>query len=230
MPDLTEAVTRPAAAIILAAGKSKRMHSKLPKMLHPLCGLPITAHVIRACRQAGVERIVVVVRHEAEAVKAGLGDWVEYAMQSEEPGTGAAVRAAQSLLGYWPGTVLVLLGDMPLLPADTITQLRGAHERDGAALTLMTVVTDGLTDFGRVVREPQGDKPGRVLQIVEARDCTPEQFRIREKNPSVYAFHAAQLWQALESLTTKQRAGRVFTDRHRKDFERSRPESRGDCD
>ena len=202
MPDMTEAITRPTAAIILAAGKSTRMHSKLPKMLHPLCGLPITAHVIRACKQAGIKRILVIVKHEAEQVKAGLGDSVEYAMQGDEPGTGAAVRAAHSLLGSWPGTVVVVLGDMPLLRPATITRLCSAHERDEAALTLMTVVTDGLTDFGRVVREPHDDRPGRVLQIVEARDCTPEQFRIREKNPSVYAFHSASLWNALEDLTT----------------------------
>ena len=100
----------PSAAIILAAGKSTRMRSKLPKMLHPLCGLPMTAHVIRACRQAGVERIVVVVGHEAEAVKAGLGSDVEYALQAQQRGTGDAVRAAQPLLGDWPGAILVLAG------------------------------------------------------------------------------------------------------------------------
>ncbi|MCS6777618.1 MAG: NTP transferase domain-containing protein, partial [Chthonomonadaceae bacterium] len=66
----------PVAAIILAAGKSTRMRSRLPKPLHPLCGLPMTAHVIRACQQAGVERVVVVVGHEAETVRAGLGETV----------------------------------------------------------------------------------------------------------------------------------------------------------
>src|SRR5579871_5785299 len=105
---------RPVAAIILAAGKSTRMRSKRPKPLHPLCGLPMTAHVLRACRAAGVERIVVVIGHEAETVRAGLGEDVEYALQTAQRGTGDAVRAAQPLLEGWQGTVLVLAGDVPL--------------------------------------------------------------------------------------------------------------------
>src|SRR5579871_4721896 len=96
----------PTAAIILAAGKSTRMRSKLPKPLHPLCGLPLTAHVIRACRGAGVARIIVVIGHEAERVRAGLGETVEYTVQAEPRGTGDAVRAAQALLADWPGTIL----------------------------------------------------------------------------------------------------------------------------
>src|SRR5205085_1198373 len=111
------------AAIILAAGKSTRMRSKRPKPLHPICGLPMTAHVIRACRAAGAERIIVVVGHEADVVKAGLGEEVEYALQKEQRGTGDAVKAAQSLLGDWPGDILVLAGDVPLLTTQSLQNL-----------------------------------------------------------------------------------------------------------
>src|SRR4051812_35038632 len=98
-PEETEnAAQRSVAAVILAAGKSTRMRSKLPKPLHPLCGLPMTAHVIRACRAAGVEKIIVVIGHEAEKVREGLGEDVEYALQETPRGTGDAVRAAQSRL------------------------------------------------------------------------------------------------------------------------------------
>src|SRR5579859_7281913 len=93
-PTTVGGADRPTAAVILAAGKSTRMRSRLPKPLHPICGLPMTGHVIRACRAAGVERIVVVVGHEADAVRIGLGDTVEYALQETQRGTGDAVRAA----------------------------------------------------------------------------------------------------------------------------------------
>src|SRR6188508_2434474 len=107
------------AAVILAAGKSTRMKSRLPKALHPVCGLPLTAHVGEACRAAGVTRIVVVVGHEAEAVKAGLGEQNEYALQAEQRGTGDAAQAAANALADFEGKVLVLAGDVPLLRAET---------------------------------------------------------------------------------------------------------------
>src|SRR5580700_7575604 len=106
------------AAIILAAGKSTRMRSHTPKALHAVCGIPITAHVIRACKTAGVERIVVVVGHEADKVKEALGPGVEYALQHSQLGTADAVLAASQLLHDWRGDILVLVGDMPLIRAD----------------------------------------------------------------------------------------------------------------
>src|SRR5258707_7370596 len=96
--------TENVAAIILAAGKSTRMRSKLPKPLHPLCGLPLTGHVMKACRDAGVQRIVLVIGHEAEAVRARLGEDLEYAYQESPLGTGHAVRSAQPLFRNWTGT------------------------------------------------------------------------------------------------------------------------------
>src|SRR5437763_9664904 len=83
------------AAIILAAGKSTRMRSKLPKPLHPLCGLPLTAHVMRACRNAGVQRTILVIGHEAEAVRERIGEDLEYAYQEEQLGTGHEVLSAR---------------------------------------------------------------------------------------------------------------------------------------
>src|SRR5258708_5732262 len=111
------------AAIILAAGKSTRMHSKIPKPLHPICGLPMTRHVVDACRAAGVHRIIVVVGHEAELVRTGLGTGLEFAWQETPRGTGDAVRSAQGMLEGWRGTILVLAGDVPLLPATTLREL-----------------------------------------------------------------------------------------------------------
>jgi bifunctional UDP-N-acetylglucosamine pyrophosphorylase/glucosamine-1-phosphate N-acetyltransferase len=187
---------RPTAAIILAAGRSTRMRSRVPKPLHPLCGLPMTTHVIRACRQAGVRRIIVVVGHEAEQVREGLGDEVEYALQASPRGTGDAVRAAQSLLTDWPGTILVLAGDVPLLPGETLSRLISHQQDTDASAALLTAFLDDPTGYGRVIRGPDG----QVACIVEERDATPEERAIKEWNPSIYAFEARALWSALAEV------------------------------
>jgi bifunctional UDP-N-acetylglucosamine pyrophosphorylase/glucosamine-1-phosphate N-acetyltransferase len=214
MPDPTGAVSPlqrlpdsvPTAAIILAAGKSTRMRSRLPKPLHPLCGLPLTGHVIQACRSAGAARIVVVVGHEAEQVCAGLGDDVEYALQESQRGTGDAVRVAQPLLADWTGTILAMVGDVPLLPAETLRRLLEHHRASGAAATLLTAFLDDPTGYGRVVR----DASGRVARIVEERDATPEEKAIREWNPSIYAFDAGALWSSLADIRPENAQGEYY--------------------
>ncbi len=194
------------AAVILAAGKSTRMKSRLPKPLHPLCGLPMTTHVVRACREAGVERIVVVVGHEAERVREGLGDDVEYALQETPRETGDAVRAAQPLLGEWPGAILVLAGDTPLLKRDTLRALLDRHRSGGKGATMLTAMLEDATGYGRILR----DESGGVAGIVEEKDATPEQRRIREWNPSIYVFNSADLWPALAALTPNNAQGEYY--------------------
>lgn len=196
----------PCAAIILAAGRSTRMRSKMPKMLHPLCGLPMTAHVIRACLSAGVERIVVVVGHEAEAVKMGLGGNVEYALQAQQRGTGDAVKAAHNLLGDWPGAILVLAGDVPLLRGETLASLRAHHTQSGAGVTLLTAFMDDPAGYGRVVR----DAAGQVTGIVEHKDANDAQRRIKEWNPSLYAFRGKSLWAALQQVQPANAQGEYY--------------------
>ncbi len=196
----------PVAAILLAAGKSTRMRSRIPKPLHPLCGLPMTAHVIRACRKAGVERVVVVVGHEADAVRAGLGDGVEYARQTTQRGTGDAVNAAKELLGDWAGTIVVLVGDMPLLPPESLATLLTTHRESHAAATLLTAVSEDATGYGRIVR----DGAGNFVRIVEQKDATPEEQKIREWNPSIYAFNGSELWQALTQVTPDNAQGEYY--------------------
>lgn len=188
--------TENVAAIILAAGKSTRMRSKLPKPLHPLCGLPLTGHVMRACRGAGVQRLVLVIGHEAEAVRARLGEELEYAYQETPLGTGHAVLSAHSLFQGRTGTILVLAGDVPLLPEATIRRLLEHHVRSNAAATMLTACLDDPTGYGRVIR----DETGGVTGIVEHRDATPDQREIKEWNPSIYAFKSSALWSALSRI------------------------------
>jgi bifunctional UDP-N-acetylglucosamine pyrophosphorylase/glucosamine-1-phosphate N-acetyltransferase len=202
----------PTVAVLLAAGKSTRMRSRLPKPLHPLCGLPVTAHVVRACWEAGVERVVVVVGHEAERVRAGLveatpeGYSLEFVHQERPLGTGDAVRAAQSLLESWPHTVLVLAGDTPLLRPPTLRRLVEARVQAHVPVAMLTMELQNPTGYGRIIR----DEKGHVIGIVEERDATPEQRRCRECNPSIYAFDGPRLWKALAQLRPNNAQGEYY--------------------
>ncbi len=186
----------PCAAIILAAGKSTRMKSKRPKPLHELCGLSMTGHVIRACRKAGVERIIVVVGHEADLVKSGLGPDVEFAIQTTQRGTGDAVKSAAPLLQDWPGTVLVLAGDTPLITSDCLSAVLQRQSEADCPLAILTAFLPDATGYGRIQRNESGD----IIAIVEERDATPEQRLIKEWNPSVYVFKSRSLWTSLDAI------------------------------
>lgn len=180
-----------AAAIVLAAGKGTRMRSDLPKVLHKVCGLPMVEHVVRALRGAGVQRVVVVVGHGGEAVRAALGDAVEYAWQREQLGTGHAVRSAADALKDHVGPVVVASGDTPLIDAPSLVAL--LHSNEGNALTVATAFLSDPTGYGRIVRD--GD--GRPTRIVEQKDATPEQRAIHEVNSGVYAFDGHVLFRLL---------------------------------
>lgn len=196
----------PVAAIVLAAGKSTRMRSKLPKPLHPVCGLPMTAHVVRACRLAGIQRVIVVVGHEAETVRAGLGEDVEYALQETQRGTGDAVKAAHSALSGWQGSVLILAGDVPLLTSQALTRLLSHHWKTHAAATLLTAVLEAPFGYGRILRNAEGQVQG----IVEERDATDAQRAIQETNPSLYVFQAEALWSALAEVQPLNAQGEFY--------------------
>jgi bifunctional UDP-N-acetylglucosamine pyrophosphorylase/glucosamine-1-phosphate N-acetyltransferase len=194
------------AAVILAAGKSTRMRSRLPKPLHPLCGLPLTRHVIEACRAAGVERCIVVIGYEAEAVRNGLGGDLEYVLQAEQRGTGDAAMAAEPLLRDFRGTVLALAGDVPLLRPETLVRMICRHRETGAAATLLTAFLDDPAGYGRILRAPGGT----VARIVEHRDATPEERTVREWNPSLYCFEASALFPALAGVRPDNAQGEYY--------------------
>jgi len=188
--------TSESVAVVLAAGRSTRMRSGTPKPLHPLCGLPLTRHVVESCRQAGFERVIVVVGHEADAVMRGLGDDVEYALQERPLGTGDAARSAAPRLSGHAGPVAVLAGDVPLLRPATLRALRERHLSSGAAATLLTAFLDDATGYGRIIRGPDG----AITRIVEEKDATPEQRAVREWNPSIYCFDAETMVDAQGEL------------------------------
>jgi len=197
------------AAIILAAGRGTRMRSDLPKVVFPIGGRPMVCAVVDACLEAGCTKIVVVVGHKQELVREALRDYaVEYAVQDQQLGTGHAVACAAPL--FEPARagrpVLVLCGDGPLIRAATISQVLERHHGAGAAATLATSVIDDPTGYGRIWRDAQG----RFLAIVEQKNCTPEQLRIREVNPSYYCFDEAALFGAIPRVQRNAVSGEYY--------------------
>ena len=176
-------------AVILAAGEGKRMRSRQPKVLHPLCGRPLIDYPLRTARTLA-DRIVLVVGPNADAVVELAGPDVRSVVQRERLGSGHAVQQAQADCG--DGTILVLPGDMPLLSVETIGRLVDHPRKSRAAATVLTAVVAAPQGYGRVVR-----KGGRVKRIVEDRDATAAEKKISEINTSVYCFAASRLWPAL---------------------------------
>ncbi len=185
-------------AVILAAGKSTRMKSATPKVIHEIFGRPMIDYVLDAAREAGVGRMVIVVGHEADRVKAALGHHpdVEFALQTEQHGTGHAVMMCREQLAEHAGPVLILAGDTPLLKAESLKGLLeelAAHE---AGCIIGTAETEANQGLGRIVRNSAGE----FLSIVEQKDATPKQQAIREINTGCYAFDGRALLSALAKL------------------------------
>lgn len=184
--------------IILAAGVSSRMNTQLPKVLHEVCGRPMLAYVLDACRHVGVGQMYVVVGFGAEQVKERFREasdvvWVQ---QAEQLGTAHAVLCCREYLKDFEGETLVLCGDGPLIRVRTLQTLIKKYEADQSAATLATAVLDNPTGYGRIIRDDYGNIQG----IVEDSDCTAEQLAIREVNPSYYLFSNRVLFEALEKV------------------------------
>ncbi|QDT86617.1 NTP transferase domain-containing protein [Gimesia chilikensis] len=186
------------AAVILAAGKSTRMKSELPKVLHPILGRPMIDYVLDAARAAGCEKIVVIVGHKAEEVKAALSHHpdVEFALQADQKGTGHAVMMSADNLAEHDGPVLVLAGDTPLLKGSSLSRLLEVQQQQNAACVVGTAITEANEGLGRIVR----DTNGSFLRIVEQKDATPEEAAILEINTGCFAFDGRQLFKALNQV------------------------------
>lgn len=195
-------------AIILAAGKGTRMKSELPKVMHLACGSPMVEHVLDAARSSGVKRLVVVVGYKADVVRDGLARYrdVEFAMQSEQKGTGHAVRMCAEQLADHDGPVLVLAGDTPLLRGESLFALLSELRDQHAACVIGTAITENNFGLGRVVRSPSGE----FLRIVEQKDTTPEEAAIREINTGCYAFDSRLLFQALMQIRPNNSQGEYY--------------------
>ncbi|MHC4947588.1 MAG: NTP transferase domain-containing protein [Planctomycetota bacterium] len=197
------------AAVILAAGKGTRMNSDLPKVVHEVAGRPMLWWVVDAVRRAGAARIVIVVGHEADrvrAVHAGDDADLRYVVQAEQLGTGHATACAEAALADFDGDVLVLAGDGPLIRPETIATMLERHRATGAVGTLATAIIDDPAGYGRVVR----DADGRFHAIVEERDADETQRRIREVYPSYAVFDRDALFAELHGLEPNDASGEYY--------------------
>ncbi|MBI1795729.1 MAG: NTP transferase domain-containing protein [Candidatus Eisenbacteria bacterium] len=195
-------------ALVLAAGQGKRMHSDLAKVLHPMAGRPLLAHVLAALDGLGVGRVLVVIGHQRDRVRAAFaGAEVEWVVQAEQRGTGHAVLVAGPALEDFDGTLLVVCGDTPLLRATTLHALLEHHRASGAAVTVLSTRVPDASGYGRIVRTPDGEG---IAAIVEERDATPEQKRTNEINSGIYAFEYPVLEAVLGGLSAHNAQGEYY--------------------
>ena len=195
------------AAIILAAGRSTRMITDLPKVMHEVCGRPMLAWVIDACRAVGVDRILVVVGYNKDVVINAFPDQPDLAFvhQVEQKGTGNAVAVCRDQLDGCE-TVLVLCGDGPLVRPNTLQMLLDKHNQEHSAGTLATAILKDPAGYGRIVRDSYGNLQG----IIEESDCTELQKLIHEINPSYYCFQRTSILHALEKLQPNNVKGEYY--------------------
>lgn len=185
------------ATVILAAGRGKRMKSKRAKVLHPIAGRPMILYSVETAKQLPSAKIVVVVAHQAEAVKAVLEDRpVEIVHQGRPLGTGHAVLQTLPVLADFKGPVLILNGDVPLIAVETLQSMLKLHRDQAADLTLLTATLSDPEGYGRVIRDPDGDP----IAVVEEADATPVQRAVREVNTGFYLVNAPFLFEVLKEL------------------------------
>ena len=196
----------PCLVIVLAAGQGTRMHSARAKVLHTLCGRPMIQFVMDAALGLAPEAVIVVVGHEAEAVKEALRDTPAlFAFQREQKGTGHAAAQAMDLLEGHEGDIVLFYGDTPLIDPGELSRLRLERARTGADLALLVTTLASPAGYGRIVR-----RDSEVQRIVEERDATSEEKAITEINPGIYCFTAAALRFALPRLDNRNRQGEYY--------------------
>jgi bifunctional UDP-N-acetylglucosamine pyrophosphorylase/glucosamine-1-phosphate N-acetyltransferase len=198
------------AVIVLAAGQGTRMKSSRAKVLHPLAGVPLIGHVLATARELSAEHVIVVVRHERDAVSAAVLELMPDATvvdQDDIAGTGRAVELALTALpAGFDGDVVVVSGDVPLLDAGTLSVLIQGHRAATASATILSAMVGDATGYGRIVR----DASGAVLRIVEQRDATADELTILEINSGTYVFAAPALRSELPRVGTGNAQGEKY--------------------
>lgn len=193
-------------AVILAAGKGVRMRSQLPKVVHRVAGKPMVVHVADAARQAGIDRIVLVVGHGRQAVEDLFSPGVvEFAVQEEQLGTGHALMQAQAKVSQ-DETVLVLAGDTPLLQGATLQGLIDYHRESGAVATVLSTEVEDPYGYGRIIRDASGYFQG----IVEEKDASEADKIIREINSGIYCLQVQDAFAALAGISASNAQGEYY--------------------
>lgn len=192
-------------AVILAAGKGTRMNSDLPKVIHKCMGQPMVHYAIKAAQDAGAQDVCVIVGYKAQEVQEAIIDTVSYAEQTEQLGTGHAVKCASNFIGL-DGDTVILCGDTPLITGNTLAALVEQHRRESNGVTVLSAILDDATGYGRIIRD--GD--GAFSKIVEQKDATEEEKAVREINSGIYVFNSEALSASLSMLDNNNAAGEYY--------------------
>jgi len=196
--------------LILAAGLGTRMKSKRAKVLHELGGSPLIAYVCRTAQSLDPDKIFVIVGHQAtevtKAVQAEVGNLAEFVTQAQQRGTGDAVKSARAQLQNRNSLLVILSGDVPLLKPETLERLIEDHRTTGATCSILSVKLENPTGYGRIVR----DSNEGFARIVEQRDATDEERKIREINSGIYCFDNGKLFAALDHVKPTNDQGEFY--------------------
>jgi bifunctional UDP-N-acetylglucosamine pyrophosphorylase/glucosamine-1-phosphate N-acetyltransferase len=206
--------------IILAAGLGTRMKSRRAKVLHELAGRPLIAHVLRAAFELAPEAVFTIVGHQAEEVESAVRNQaarlvenhslvspdLQFVMQAEQKGTGHAVMAAHDRLTGRRGPLVIVAGDAPLIGGATLKDLVETHRVEKNDVTMLTVMMEDPTGYGRIIRKEDGS----LLRCVEQKDASPEELAVREVGVSIYCFDVSALLGALTRLTTDNAQGEYY--------------------
>jgi bifunctional UDP-N-acetylglucosamine pyrophosphorylase/glucosamine-1-phosphate N-acetyltransferase len=200
--------------LILAAGLGTRMRSNLAKVLHRLDGRPLIGHVCRTAAALAPRKVYVVIGHQGEDVRQAVLEELDeehsgFVWQKEQLGTGHAVNSAREFLENEDSTLLVLSGDVPMIRAETLAALiqqHHTHRGKGAVCTLLTVKLEDPTGYGRVVRDPEG----LFDRVIEQKDASEEERKIKEINAGIYCFNTRKLFEALSRVKNENAQGEYY--------------------
>jgi len=193
-------------ALILAAGEGKRLKSFIPKVMHKVCGQPLIEYVLDAVQVVSDDAPIAIVGNGKELIEEHLGDRVRYALQLERKGTAHAVLMAKELLEGKKGYVTVTAGDVPAITATTFEILLDYTIKNELSACVLTAIVPDATGYGRIVR----DEFGQLCSIVEHRDATDEQRKIKEINTSIYCFDIESLFSALGKVKNDNEQGELY--------------------
>lgn len=184
-------------ALVLAAGKSKRMKSKKSKVLHEILGKTIIEYVIDALKIEEIERIGVIIgNHNEKDVKQVLGDSVEYILQKKQLGTGHAVKVAGNWLNAFNGGLIVVVGDAPLINQNVIKDLIKNYYADEYDAVLLSAIYDSPPAYGRIIR----DQDNKIIKIIEENDASEKEIQIKEVSSSHYCFNTQKLLSVIDKI------------------------------
>ena len=219
-----------AAGLILAAGKGARFPSEteapFPKVLRGVLGRPMVLWVLDALEGASIDDVTLVIGFGADEVRRALGERWEYVPQPEQKGSGHATACAKERFSGFAGTLVVMCGDSPLFASETIRRLVAAHERSGAAVTLVSALLSDPIGYGRIVRNSEG----RIARIVEEKCAGSSERKIREVNGGAYAFGAEWLFANIDRMVRNEAGEYNLTDMVRVAVEQGMAVSSVECD